>query len=238
MNAHPSNYDRRARAPERALTPYESLGVLRTALKHRPSFHNRDLRGADPKKPSRYRTHTQTPPIAESTHPWSNTTESLTQLLLIGGHTVLGVSRVRSREGSDGSRDVVRVMLLPMGGNTANYESSSRTLATVRLSDLKNPGADGVVHPWRTISLGRTHPEQGFTDSLVSREHATITIGDEGSLIIDDTSSNGTSVVEALDLSPLHSGLGEDGQTALATIAQSLHNNPHVWTQNSPDLSA
>lgn len=213
--------------------PGDALSTLRMAAGKRPVDHQRQLSGSDPSRPSRYTTTTQRSSFAEVN--WVGIArESLTQLIALGSDTLLGVSRIRNVEVPDGSRDEVRIMKLPVGSG-ATESDSSKTIARIRLEDLAKPREDGVVQSWETVTIGRNYSAQEIFDSRVSRKHLSVTVSDTGTVDIDDLSTFGTSVLEADDMYPQHGQLGDAGQAALNTVADTLRSKPYLWEASYAD---
>ncbi len=165
--------------------------------------------------------------------------EGLTHLVLVGGFT-LAISRGfnHKRVSNPGTAvESVRVSILPIGDHQATSKQSSITLLEVNPRVLGNPRQDGIVHPSESIKIGRQMLEDatGTSDGFVSREHLEITILEDASIRIHDTSSNGTQVLAEADMmkSEAFGGLADEGKHDMAAILQQLQEHPWEWTEQA-----
>lgn len=182
-------------------------------------------------------------PLATKEKYSGNYEEGLTHLVLVGG-MMLGISRgVNNKlKGTDRNPvDMIRVSVLPVGDHAAAAKHSAVTLLEVNPAQLNRPRQDGTIQNWEEIVIGRNMLAEatGTVDPTVSGSHAKITITAEGALHIEDHSTNGTQILNELDLQnlPGHGGLDDSGKQELADMMQRFQENPWEWTKDSADVT-
>ena len=158
--------------------------------------------------------------------------------VLIVGDVAVGVMRTH---GSNGAVESVRIAVLPIGeaAGDATYNQSSSTIAKIDTDVLSKPRGSGVVQGWEEIRIGRTglQDRAGVRDNTISRDHLTLMVLADGTVGVEDTSSNGTTIVSAGDLMKHESmgGLPDNARLRIADFIEPLEKKPHLWKEAFAD---
>ncbi len=160
----------------------------------------------------------------------------LTHLIFIGD-SVLGISSVLGR---DNSVEETTLSVLPIGkqGQTTggHRNNSAHTLLRIVPSAASAPGPNGVVVPWKEMSLGleKVKTAFGIEDNTISGEHCKVDLMADGRVEVKDTKSkNGTEVMTLTGLSRYE--LDETAMTSAQKLLDSLQAEPYVWSSQYAD---
>ena len=213
--------------------------VMATAALIRESYNmadsKRNLRAGQS-----YQASVKTAPLAEASHFGGNVVEGLTHLIVVGD-SMIGVSHIRNTKKPDGGLEKVRVALLPVGahaGAKGMADGTAKTIQEIDVAALGRPDRQGVIQSYKDVNVGRSTLAglSGETDPAVSGNHFTLKVDSNGGILITDTSTNGTRILEAADYDKIHTGLSDEGRSSLIAATEALNNMPSAWEQEQVDM--
>lgn len=167
-----------------------------------------------------------------------NTLEGITHIIIVGD-TVLEVSALYNKNKGVGDwLEKVRLSKLPLGEH-GDKTGVSRTLAEIDVRALNRPGNDGIVQPWKTVSIGRGDLAGGSNvDDVASTSHFDFTVRPNGSFDVLDHSTNGTTILSAEDYSQTRGALSEGGRAAFIKVAQALQGDSNMWQSSTANSAS